>query len=153
MRLTAFTNCRGDDDIDATGRELVDRKPVFGSCEERTRSLFWDPISGCTSWPAHTLSLKGQYMTHPTRLADSQIPLANRLRRPAFGPLDPQTKRQPRHLRSIKWLLSSAVLTASRRGPRSPAVAVRSVTPSRHKTGGIRRRNLWNFPCGGDHSI
>src|SRR5258705_8255336 len=35
--VTAFTNCKGDEDIDAKRSRPSIGKPVFGSCEERTR--------------------------------------------------------------------------------------------------------------------
>ena len=79
MRLCcAFTNCRGDDDIDAKRSRPSIGKPENGSREKERVSLFGTD-QRITSGPAvkrpHS---KAGYMTAPERFADSQIPLAPR---------------------------------------------------------------------------
>src|SRR5262245_17407857 len=70
--VTALTNCRGDEDIDAKRSRPSIGKPVFGSCEERTRESVWDD-QRITSGPvARRPHSKAEYMTAPERFADSQ---------------------------------------------------------------------------------
>jgi hypothetical protein len=58
--VTAFTNCRGDEDIDAKRSRPSIGKPVFGSCEERTRESVWDRSADHIRASGHTAALKGR---------------------------------------------------------------------------------------------
>src|SRR5271157_1082043 len=75
---SAFTNCKGDDDIDAKRSRPSIEKPVMGHARKE-RVLLFGTDQRITSGPAakrpHS---KAEYMTAPERFADSQIPLAPR---------------------------------------------------------------------------
>jgi len=58
--MPAFTNCRGDEDIDAKRSSPSIGKPVFGSCEERTREFVWDRSADHIRASGQTAALKGQ---------------------------------------------------------------------------------------------
>ena len=76
--VTAFTYCRGDEDIDTKRSRPSIGKPVFGSCEERTREFVWDRSADHIRASGQRPHSKAEYMTAPERFADSQIPLAPR---------------------------------------------------------------------------
>src|SRR5262245_21974196 len=58
--VTALTNCRGDEDIDAKRSRPSIGKPVFGSCEERTRESVWDRSADHIRASGQTAALKGR---------------------------------------------------------------------------------------------
>src|SRR5262249_3197216 len=58
--VTAFTNCRGDEDIDAKRSRPSIGKPVFGSCEERTRESVWDRSAEHIRASGQPAALKGR---------------------------------------------------------------------------------------------
>src|SRR5580658_10841583 len=76
--ISAFTNCRGDEDFDAKRSRPSIGKPVTGHARKE-RVLLFGTDQRITSGPAakrpHS---KAEYMTAPERFADSQIPLAPR---------------------------------------------------------------------------
>src|SRR3979411_2829500 len=58
--VAAFTNCGGDEDIDAKRSRPSIGKPVFGSCEERTRESVWDRSADHIRASGQTAALKGR---------------------------------------------------------------------------------------------
>src|ERR1019366_741640 len=72
--VSAFTNCRGDEDIDAKRSRPSIGKPVLGHARKE-RVVLFGTDQRITSGPAakrpHS---KAEYMTAPERFADSQIP-------------------------------------------------------------------------------
>src|SRR5262245_62808392 len=71
-------NCRGDEDIDANGRDRRSENPILVHAQKERVSLFGTD-QRITSGPAvKTAAFKAGYMTAPERFADSQIPLAPR---------------------------------------------------------------------------
>jgi hypothetical protein len=69
--VRAFTNCRGEDDIDAKRSRPSIGKTRNVPREERTRVFGWDPISGShqgqrPKW----LHSKAGYMAAPERFAE-----------------------------------------------------------------------------------
>jgi hypothetical protein len=83
--VSAFTNCKGDEDIDAKRLRPSIGKPVIESCEERTRESVWDRSADHIRASANRSHSKAEYMTAPERFADSQIPLAPRAQSPPRG--------------------------------------------------------------------
>src|ERR1700680_5194580 len=76
--VNAFTNCRGDDDIDAKRSRPSIGKPVMGHARKE-RVLLFGTDQRITSGPAaRRPHSKAEYMTAPERFADRQIPLAPR---------------------------------------------------------------------------
>src|SRR6202043_2235443 len=76
--VSAFTNCRGDEDIDAKRSRPSIGKPVMGHAGKE-RVLLFGTDQRITSGPAaRRPHSKAEYMTAPERFADSQIPLAPR---------------------------------------------------------------------------
>src|SRR5205085_914755 len=76
--VSAFTNCRGEEDIDAKRSRRSIGKPVMGHARKE-RVLLVGTDQRITSGPAaRRPHSKAEYMTAPERFADSQIPLAPR---------------------------------------------------------------------------
>src|SRR5258707_11734417 len=76
--VTAFTNCRGDEDIDAKRSRPSIGKPVLGHAKKERVSLFGTDQRITSGPAARRPHSKAEYMTAPERFADSQIPLAPR---------------------------------------------------------------------------
>ena len=73
-----FTNCKGDEDIDAKRSRPSIGKPAMGHAKKE-RVLLFGTDQRITSGPAaKRLHSKAGYMAAPERFAESQIPLAPR---------------------------------------------------------------------------
>ena len=73
-----FTNCKGDEDIDAKRSRPSIGKPAMGHAKKE-RVLLVGTDQRITSGPAvKRPRLKAGYMTAPERFAEGQIPLAPR---------------------------------------------------------------------------
>ena len=75
---SAFTNCRGDEDIDAKRSRPSIGKPVMGHARKERVGLFGTDQRITSGPAARRPHSKAEYMTAPERFADSQIPLAPR---------------------------------------------------------------------------
>ena len=58
--VSAFTNCRGDEDIDAKRSRPSIGKPVLGHCEERARAFVWDRSADHIRASSLTAAFKGR---------------------------------------------------------------------------------------------
>src|SRR6202162_6456788 len=58
--VNAFTNCRGDEDIDAKRSRPSIGKPVLGHCEERARGYAWDRSADHIRASSQTAAFKGR---------------------------------------------------------------------------------------------
>src|ERR1700680_748300 len=76
--VSAFTNCRGDDDIDAKRSRPSIGKPVVGHARKERMQMFGTDQRITSGPAAKRPHSKAEYMTAPERFADSQIPLAPR---------------------------------------------------------------------------
>src|ERR1700693_5665239 len=81
--VNAFTNCRGDEDIDAKRSRPSIGKPVLGHCEERARGFDWDRSADHIRASGQTVALKGRIhdRTRTLRRKSDSFPL-HRGRRP-----------------------------------------------------------------------
>src|SRR3974390_70891 len=76
--VSAFTNCRGDEDIDAKRSRPSIGKPVMGHARKERVLLFGTDQRIRSGPAAKRPHSKAEYMTAPERFAYSQIPLAPR---------------------------------------------------------------------------